>query len=217
MPVGTFSATLTTDAFDASRSRWFATRPCRPIARGHAVIDCSFSHLLRRLLRHTDVGHPQRVGHLSGELALYQIGSRTGNRRRARWCTRVCVGLPPAGRPRASTAPRACRPPERLARRARRVHAACHRCGESVCGYPGCARAAARRTAPAPRGCDRAMRRSRWWRLPGPCTWLPPDRRPGTPSRIRILVGPRVGLPCEPGRGFCQDLALKLELPILPA
>jgi hypothetical protein len=38
MPCGTFSATLTTDAFDASRTRWFATRPCRLIARGHAVV-----------------------------------------------------------------------------------------------------------------------------------------------------------------------------------
>jgi len=27
MPCGTFSATLTTGAFDGSRSRWFATRP----------------------------------------------------------------------------------------------------------------------------------------------------------------------------------------------
>jgi hypothetical protein len=58
MPFGTFSATLTTSAFDASRSRWFATCPRRPIARGHVVIACSFSHLLRRLLRHTDVRDP---------------------------------------------------------------------------------------------------------------------------------------------------------------
>jgi hypothetical protein len=37
-PSGTFSATLTTGAFDASHSRWFATRPCRLIARDHAVV-----------------------------------------------------------------------------------------------------------------------------------------------------------------------------------
>ena len=34
MPSGTFSATLTTGAFDPSRLRWFATCSCKPIARG---------------------------------------------------------------------------------------------------------------------------------------------------------------------------------------
>jgi hypothetical protein len=38
MPSGTFSATLTTNAFDASRSRWIAARPCRLIPRGHASL-----------------------------------------------------------------------------------------------------------------------------------------------------------------------------------
>src|SRR5678815_1598116 len=61
------------------------------------------------------------------------------------------------------------------------------------------------------------MRKSRWRTPPAADTWLPPDRRPDSPSRIRLLVGVRVGLPCEPGRGFCQDLALELELSVLPA
>src|SRR6476619_5397398 len=61
------------------------------------------------------------------------------------------------------------------------------------------------------------MRKSHWWRPPAADTWLPPDRRPGSLSRIRTLVGRRVGLPCEPGRGFCQDLALELELAVLTA
>lgn len=34
MPIGIFSATLTTKAFDPSRLRWFATCSCKPIARG---------------------------------------------------------------------------------------------------------------------------------------------------------------------------------------
>ena len=88
---------------------------------------------------------------------------------------------------------------------------------ESAGGYRWIAPPAARRTAPVPRAHDRAMRRSRWWRPPAADTWWPPSRRPDSPSRIRILVGDRIGLPCEPGRGFCQDLALELELPVLPA
>ena len=34
MPLGAFSVTLTTGAFDQRRLRWFATRSCKPIARG---------------------------------------------------------------------------------------------------------------------------------------------------------------------------------------
>ena len=33
-----FSMTLTTPAFDRSRSWWFATRSCKPMARGHTLI-----------------------------------------------------------------------------------------------------------------------------------------------------------------------------------
>ncbi|MGH9440408.1 MAG: hypothetical protein ACRD22_21735, partial [Terriglobia bacterium] len=33
MPSGTFSATLTTGAFDPSRLRWFATCSCKPLRR----------------------------------------------------------------------------------------------------------------------------------------------------------------------------------------
>ena len=59
MPSGTFSATLTTKAFDPSRLRWFATRSCKPVARGHVSTCCrSLSHLLRRLLRHTLIHTP---------------------------------------------------------------------------------------------------------------------------------------------------------------
>ena len=35
MPIGTFSVTLTTRAFDPSRLRWFATCSCKPVARDH--------------------------------------------------------------------------------------------------------------------------------------------------------------------------------------
>src|SRR5260221_6184339 len=56
MPRGTFSATLTTRAFDPSRLRWFAPCSCKPSARGQC-----FSHLLRRLLRHTDIGAPELI------------------------------------------------------------------------------------------------------------------------------------------------------------
>jgi hypothetical protein len=67
MPSGTFSATLTTKAFDPSRLRWLATRSCKPVARGRISTCCrSLSHLLRRLLRHTLVHAPVRI-HLSGE------------------------------------------------------------------------------------------------------------------------------------------------------
>jgi hypothetical protein len=60
MPSGTFSATLTTKASDPSRLRWFATRSCKPVARGHVSTCCrSLSHLLRRLLWHTLVNAPR--------------------------------------------------------------------------------------------------------------------------------------------------------------
>ena len=38
MPIGTFSITLTTLTFDQRRLWWFATRSCKPIARGHTLI-----------------------------------------------------------------------------------------------------------------------------------------------------------------------------------
>jgi len=41
MPCGTFSATLTTKAFDPSRLRWFATCSCKPVARGHLLFHLS--------------------------------------------------------------------------------------------------------------------------------------------------------------------------------
>jgi len=62
MLYGTFSATLTTGAFDPSRLRWFATCPCRPVARGHVVIANYFSHLLCRLLRRTQIRRPDVIG-----------------------------------------------------------------------------------------------------------------------------------------------------------
>jgi hypothetical protein len=65
MPSGTFSATLTTRAFDPSRLRWFATCSCKPIARGQFVLVIYFSHLLRRLLRHTDVSSHHNVALLT--------------------------------------------------------------------------------------------------------------------------------------------------------
>jgi len=43
MPIGTFSATLTTRDFDPSRLRWFATCSCKPIAGG--LLSLLFSHL----------------------------------------------------------------------------------------------------------------------------------------------------------------------------
>jgi hypothetical protein len=61
MPTGTFSATLTTEAFDPSRLRWFATCSCKPVARGQFVLVIYFSHLLRRLLRHTDIPRPNFI------------------------------------------------------------------------------------------------------------------------------------------------------------
>src|ERR1022692_930743 len=61
MPGGTFSATLTTRAFDPSRLRWFATCSCKPIARGLLARLAFISHLLRRLLRPTLVHAPARA------------------------------------------------------------------------------------------------------------------------------------------------------------
>jgi len=46
IPQGTFSATLTTGAFDSSRLRWFATCSCKPIARGlpSSLMQLSVAH-----------------------------------------------------------------------------------------------------------------------------------------------------------------------------
>jgi hypothetical protein len=56
----TFSATLTTQAFELRRLRWFAISSCKPIARGQFIILINLSHLLSRLLRHTYTRHPER-------------------------------------------------------------------------------------------------------------------------------------------------------------
>src|SRR5665213_2861520 len=74
MPCDTFSETFTTGAFVPSRFRWFATRSCKPIARGQSYV---ISHLLRRLLRHTDVTDPhavQRCHRFHGELPIEHVG-----------------------------------------------------------------------------------------------------------------------------------------------
>src|SRR5229473_871159 len=60
-------------------------------------------------------------------------------------------------------------------------------------------------------------RNSRSRRLRTRDTSFSPDTGPGAPLRTRRLLGRRVGLPREPGRGLCQDLALKLHLAQLAA
>src|SRR5713226_3071370 len=60
-------------------------------------------------------------------------------------------------------------------------------------------------------------RNSRSRRLRTRDTSFSPDTGPGEPLRTRRLLGRRVGLPREPGRGLCQDLALKLHLAQLAA
>src|SRR5439155_6045534 len=79
MPYGTFSATLTTGAFGPSRLRWFAPCSCKPSARGQC-----FSHLLRRLLRHTEIGDPQLIGPRRGEVPVDEIARPIGGGRRLR-------------------------------------------------------------------------------------------------------------------------------------
>jgi hypothetical protein len=56
-----------------------------------------------------------------------------------------------------------------------------------------------------------AMRKSRSGRRRTRGTSLLPETWPDAPLRIRRLLG----LPCEPGRGLCQGLALGLELLVL--
>jgi hypothetical protein len=61
------------------------------------------------------------------------------------------------------------------------------------------------------------MRKSRSGRRQTRGTSLLPETWPDPPLRIRRLLRFRIGLPCEPGRGLCQDLALGLQLLILTA
>src|SRR6476660_1366338 len=61
-----FSVTLTTQAFDPRRLRRFATCSCKPIAGANP-------HLSRRLLRHTNVRHPELVRPVRGHV-LRKIG-----------------------------------------------------------------------------------------------------------------------------------------------
>ena len=56
---------------------------------------------------------------------------------------------------------------------------------------------------------------SRWWRPPVHGTSWQSNTRPGGLSRTRRFRGHSVGLPSKPGRGFCQDLPLRAQLPVL--
>ena len=85
----------------------------------------------------------------------------------------------------------------------------------SACTRLGYVRSIVRPRASVARVHVSATRRSRWWRPPAGDTLWPQDSVPGSPSRPRRPGGDRVGLPCEPGRCFCQDLSLKTELLIL--
>src|SRR5512134_1722035 len=62
-----------------------------------------------------------------------------------------------------------------------------------------------------------ARRRTRWARLPARGSCCGSDTQPGGRSRTRRLGRDRVGLPSEPGRGFCQDFPFQLELLVLSA
>ena len=64
MPFGTFSITLTTQAFDQRRLWWFATRSCKPIARG---LPSSLTPLAAA------VRNPQLIGALGLELPIDPI------------------------------------------------------------------------------------------------------------------------------------------------
>ncbi len=85
-------------------------------------------------------------------------------------------------------------------------------------GRPGSCRAAgggsrpadsaARSLAPAGSASAGAMQSSRWRSHPARGTGRQSHSSPGAPSRMRRPGRHRIGLPSEPGRGFCQDLAL---------
>jgi hypothetical protein len=60
-----------------------------------------------------------------------------------------------------------------------------------------------------------ARRRTRWARLPALGSRCGSDRPPGWRSQTRRLGWDRVGLPSEPGGGFCQDFPFQLQLLVL--
>ena len=82
MPEGTFSATLTTRAFDPSRLRWFATCSCKPIARGHTLI--SYAACCGTLMSFAQGGAIEELGGATHDLKFnlatreLQAGSRVG-------------------------------------------------------------------------------------------------------------------------------------------
>ena len=81
-----------------------------------------------------------------------------------------------------------------------------HRCPENRCGSLESPQAACRRPRAVPTAQDAATHSNRWGRRPELGTAWPPDNRPDSLSRTRGFRWHGVGLPCEPGRGFCQYL-----------
>ena len=80
-----------------------------------------------------------------------------------------------------------------------------------VCESPRSPRSGPRSRALDATACAGATPSTRWGRDPAAGTSCAPGRRPGDRSRARIPSGDRSALPCEPGRGFCQDIPFQLH------
>ena len=120
------------------------------------------------------------------------------------------------GRPDASAGQRASVKRGSLLRSSLQRSEAHHTCRRNVCGSALFAQATPHPSSGVSTRDACATRSSRWWRHPAHGTSWQQGRRPDERSRTRRLLSV-FGLLSKPGRGFCKDLPLLLNLPELSA